>query len=403
MAATRLELSRVSVRMCNSIFRASLLLLAAVVLVTATLSRPAPPIELPLEFVKVAAGGREFCLSDSQTKFVPWGFNYDHDGNMRLLESYWIDEWDTVVEDFEEMKQLGANTVRIHLQLPRFMKSNSEPNPKSLEQLARLVQLAEKTRLYLIVTGLGCYDPNDRTEEYDALDERERWNVQSTFWEAVAKVCRDSPAVFCYDLMNEPIVTEENESRDWTPGEFGGYSYVQRLTLDLGGRGQREVAAAWVDHLVKAIRKHDKRHLVTVGAIPWAMTFKGAKPVIYSAEAIANLDFVSLHIYPKKDEVANALEALTIYDIGKPIVIEEMFPLACSVAELDEFIDGSQPLACGWIGFYWGKSIEEYRVGPPGIAEALARDWLEYFVRKTPEMVGVPLPRPAENLEIRPE
>jgi hypothetical protein len=42
--------------------------------------------------------------------------NYDHDGASRRLETYWIKEWNAVVENFAEMKQLGANTVRIHLQ-----------------------------------------------------------------------------------------------------------------------------------------------------------------------------------------------------------------------------------------------------------------------------------------------
>jgi hypothetical protein len=71
----------------------------------------------------------------------------------------------------------------------------------------------------------------------------------------------------------------------------------------------------------------------------------------------------------------------------KPIVIEEMFPLSCSVAELDQFIDGSRPLAVGWIGFYWGKTITEYKREKGSIAGALTTDWLEYFVRKTPQIL----------------
>ncbi|HEU0039053.1 MAG TPA: hypothetical protein VFR76_07250, partial [Verrucomicrobiae bacterium] len=126
----------------------------------------------------------------------------------------------------------------------------------------------------------------------------------------------------------------------------------------------------------------------TVGAIPWAMTWTNAKPLIYSPEVSKNLDFVSLHFYPRKDEVGKALKALAVYDIGKPIVIEEMFPLSCSVAELDQFIDGSRPLAVGWIGFYWGKPITEYKREKGSIADAITREWLEYFVRKTPDILS---------------
>ena len=353
-----------------------------VALVTAVPAEPAPSAGKPdLEFIRVSEDGRRFVLSGSGMEFRPWGFNYDHDRDNRLLETYWEKEWSSVEEDFMEMKELGANTVRIHLQVSAFMKSATKLNPESLAQLAQLVTLAEKTDLYLDVTGLGCYDKKDVPRWYNRLDEAERWAVQARFWEAVAQTCSNGTAIFCYDLMNEPVVSEDKKGRDWTPGAFGDRYFVQRLTLDFNGRSPKAIADAWVSQMVSAIRKHDSRHLITVGAIPWAMTWTNAKPLI---EANTNLDFVSLHFYPKSGEIGKALNALAVYDLGKPIVIEEMFPLSCSVAELDQFIDGSQPLATGWIGFYWGKTIAEYKRKTDSIAEGMTLDWLEYFVRKTP-------------------
>ena len=348
-----------------------------------------PPRSEP-ELIRVSQDGRHFVLANSKTVFKPWGFNYDHDTSNRLLEDYWTDEWKTVGEDFEEMKALGANTVRIHLQVARFMKSATEPNRESLVQLGRLLRLAETNHLYLDVTGLGCYRRKDTPKWYNDLSESQRWEVQARFWDAVAEVCSASPAVFCYDLMNEPIVSEDKQNRDWTPGEFAGMCFVQRLTLDLAGRSERQIAKAWVDTLVQAIRTRDHRHLITVGAIPWALTFPGAKPLFYSPEVGAKLDFVSLHFYPKKGEVDKALTALAVYDVGKPIVIEEMFPLNCSTTELGEFIDGSRKLATGWLGFYWGKTIAEYRENRRDIAESMAMESLEFFARKTPAILGAP-------------
>lgn len=334
-----------------------------------------------LEHVRVSDDGTRFVLASSGNEFTPWGFNYDHDAGHRLLEAYWEDEWPTVIEDFEEMKALGANTVRIHLQTGRFMNSATELNRASLERLARLVRLAETNRLYLIVTGLGCYLRKETPAWYNELAEPERWAVQARFWGAVAATCRASPAVFGYDLMNEPIVTEDKAQRDWTPGEFGGMCFVQRITLDLAGRTPTAIAKAWVNTLVAAIRKQDARHLITIGAIPWAITFPGAKPLFYSSEVGADLDFVSLHVYPKSGEVERTLAALEAYRVGKPIVIGELFPLHCSVGELDEFIAGSRQLAVGWIGFYWGKTIAEHRQADRGIAESLTLGWLDYFAR----------------------
>src|SRR5215211_7912912 len=68
------------------------------------------------EFINLSADGRSFVRATSNDKFTPWGFNYDRDHKLRLLEDYWEKEWPTVEDDFREMKALGANVVRIHLQ-----------------------------------------------------------------------------------------------------------------------------------------------------------------------------------------------------------------------------------------------------------------------------------------------
>jgi hypothetical protein len=76
-----------------------------------------------------------------------------------------------------------------------------------------------------------------------------------------------------------------------------------------------------------------------------------------------------------------ALETLAGFAVGKPVLIEETFPLACSPKELEVFIDGSQKYAAGWIGFYWGKSPEELRQSNT-VSDVLTRGWLEVFQRK---------------------
>src|SRR5690242_9160902 len=75
-----------------------------------------------LSFVQVAGDKRSFALAGSDPTFTPWGFNYDHDERGRLLEDYWETEWPRVEKDFRDMKRLGANVVRVHLQFARFME-----------------------------------------------------------------------------------------------------------------------------------------------------------------------------------------------------------------------------------------------------------------------------------------
>ena len=86
-----------------------------------------------LEWIEVAAADGSFVLQTSGRKFIPWGFNYDHqEDSGRLIEDYWDKEWATVEEDFREMKQLGANVVRVHLQFGAFMEAADRPNKHSL-------------------------------------------------------------------------------------------------------------------------------------------------------------------------------------------------------------------------------------------------------------------------------
>ncbi|WP_395144294.1 glycoside hydrolase family 5 protein [Armatimonas sp.] len=338
----------------------------------------------PLEPIRLSKDGRHFAYERSGERFLAWGFNYDHDANGRLLEEYWEQEWPTVVADFQEMKALGANVVRVHFQVGRFLKSAHESDAKALKQLARLVTLAETTGLYLDITGLGCYHKKEVPAWYNALSESARWEAQAVFWAAIAKVCATSPAIFCYNLMNEPVVPGPGtKEKEWLVGEFGGKNFVQRIALDLAGRTEDDVARRWIETLVAAIRKHDPKRLITLGGIPWALVFPGAKPQFYTKEVGEKLDFVSVHFYPKKGEVEKALTALRTYALDKPLVIEEMFPLECSVAELDAFIEGSRRLADGWIGFYWGKTITELaREKKPSISSVITRRWLEYFKAK---------------------
>lgn len=341
-----------------------------------------------LEPVRLSADGRHFTLAQTGKRFLVWGLNYDHDAAGRLLEDYWQTEWDRVVEDFQQMKQLGANVVRIHLQVGRFLEAPDRPNQRSLEQLARLVKLAEQTGLYLDITGLGCYHKKEVPRWYDQLAEADRWQTQAVFWEAVARTCARSPAVFCYDLMNEPVLPAPGKKEtDWLLGEFGGKHFVQRISLDLAGRTPQQITKAWLSLLIDAIRKHDKEHLITVGEIPWAMVFPGARSLFHSKGVGDRLDFVSVHFYPEKGDVQKALKALTVYQVGKPLLVEEMFPLRCTLEELDAFVEGSRPIADGWIGFFWGQTPAEYALQKENpLQAAMMKTWLEYFQTKAVKM-----------------
>jgi hypothetical protein len=350
-----------------------------IVLLPAWLVAGVLPSGQPLAWIRTSADKTHFVCDGTDHPFVPWGFNYDRDEAGRLLEDYWADDWVKVVHDFHEMKSLGANVVRIHLQLCRFMKSPELPDEKNLSRLGKLVRLAEETGLYLDVTGLGCYHKDEVPAWYDAMDESARWKVQARFWSAVAGVCKEDPAILCYDLMNEPVASGDRKG-DWLPGTpLGGSYFVQRLTTDMRGRTDKEVAKAWIAEMSAAIRAVDQRHMITVGLIPWEETFgPGARSTFCDPDVSATLDFLSVHYYPRQGKLDDDLAILKHYNIGKPLVIEEIFPLSADAETTTEFIRRSRTDANGWISFYWGKTPEEYDK-EPGVRASMIGNWLRHF------------------------
>lgn len=370
-------------RSSRSIWRPCSTLRIALLACAAIIAAGGGKATLGLDRVRVAADGRSFVLEPSGRRFVPWGFNYDHDERGRLIEDYWEAEWSKLEADFQEMKDLGANTVRVHLQFGKFFLGPGQPNLQALDRLQKLVALAERLGLYLDVTGLGCYHKPDVPAWYDALGEAERWQAQAAFWEAVAQRLRQSPAVFCYNLMNEPVVPGgKREAGQWLGGAFAGKHFVQFITLDQAGRPRPEIARAWTRTLVAAIRRHDPHHLVTVGLVDWSLDRPGLTSGFVPSVIAPEVDFLCVHLYPERGKLRQAIDTLDGFVVGKPVVVEETFPLRTTVDELERFFEQSEGKAAGWLGFYWGKTPDELRRGNT-IADAITLQWLELFQRRS--------------------
>lgn len=337
-----------------------------------------------VERVRVAPDGKGFVFAESGRKFIPWGFNYDHDDAGRLLEDYWETEWARAEEDFREMKELGATAVRIHLQVNKFMMAPDRPNGKSLALLQKLLELAESSGIYLDLTGLGCYRKADTPAWYEEAQEKERWAVQARFWDAVSAACAKSPAVLCYNLMNEPV-SPAGPGKVWHGGApLGGFWYVENLTKDPGKRSREEVTKQWIATLSPGIRKNDPGRCITSG-----MFFFFDKPTSLTLgpdlRAFSEgLDYLSVHMYPKTETVDANLKLLESLQVGKPVIIEETFPLSCTVEAFQKFLEGSRGSASGWIGFYWGKSLAEHQAGKE-FKDVLMTRWLEFFKSEGPK------------------
>lgn len=196
-------------------------------------------------WVGIDKSGSRFVLSASGERFTPWGFNYSRDEKFRLLEDCWDSDWAKVERNFREMKTLGANVVRIHLQFAKFMDAPGRSNQANLARLEKLIGLAEQLGLYLDVTGLGTYRVEDVPAWYRNASEKEHWAAQAEFWEAIARVCANRPGVFAYNVMNEPMATSARQpAGGWThPAALQGLQYVEYIDLNPAGRKPSESPA----------------------------------------------------------------------------------------------------------------------------------------------------------------
>jgi hypothetical protein len=228
---------------------------------------------------------------------------------------------------------------------------------------------------------LACYLKENVPDWYDDLDEMGRWNQQASFWEAVAQACHTSPAIFCYDLMNEPVVPGGNVKQpEWLGPPFAGrFHFVQFITRDLMNRARPDVACDWIRTLVRAIRKHDANHLITVGMVNWSLDRPGLTSGFVPEKVAPELDFLSIHLYPEKQKIAEAIANLSGFaDAGKPVLIEETFTLNCPPDEYRRFLKDAWPYTAGLIGFYWGKTPDELRRART-IKDSIVLQWLELF------------------------
>jgi len=310
--------------------------------------------------------------------FFPWGLNYTNAAGVGLLEDSWQDEevWAEIQEDFQDMKRLSANVVRIHLQYNKFMIDAVTPNQAALEQLSEVVRLAESTGLYLDITGLAAYRKSDGPDFYNNMTDEERWETQKPFWKSIANEVGESPAVFAYNLMNEPVVSvrcDGSASCDWAPGDgLGGFHFVQNITRD-PGKSYLPTMRAWIAELTQAIREEDDTTMITVG-------FLGLGPVKRFA---ADLDYVSVHIYPESDNIRDAVDYIRTNGEDITLVIEETSNLNCSISELSSFVEMIDGRYAGLMGHYHGVSIDE--LGSFDFRDALRKQFLNFFKDNAPE------------------
>jgi len=333
-----------------------------------------PTVVEPLDKISIDQSG---FVDASGEAFFPWGLNYTNTEH-GLIEDDWlsVDTWAAIRKDFEDMSGLGANVVRIHLQYHKFMIDAENANQAALDRLVDFVAMAEEVGLYLNITGLASYRKDAAPEWYINLDDNQRWSTQKLFWQNVAGAINGSPAVFAYNLMNEPVVAVGCVIADacsWLPGNgFGGFHFVQNVSRD-PAKPFLETMQSWMAEMTNAIRTQDVETPITVGLLALGAATRFAD----------DLDYLSPHIYPKSGELNKSVQYVQDNQSNVPLVIEEISNLNCTAEELQEFVDQIDGLYDGLMGHYHGKNFSE--LNRSNINDALQYNFLKFFQRNSPK------------------
>ncbi len=192
--------------------------------------------------------------------------------------------WDTFNEkvdstiltnDFNIIKDLNLNTIRVFVGYDDFGKATV--NDIKLKRLETLLDHAHKADVKVMITLFDFYG------DYDMKN----WTLTNKHLKSVVSRVKDHPALLAWDIKNEP-------------------------NLDFENRGEEKVLS-WLSQTIKAVKKIDSIHPVTIG---WSNTESALK-------LEKEVDFISYHYYEDVDDLSAAHKALE-NQTAKPVVLQEI-------------------------------------------------------------------------------
>jgi endo-1,4-beta-mannosidase len=364
-----------------------------------------------MELIKVAPDGQGFVELDSGRPYIPFGTNY-YDPNTGWAPKLWR-KFDAgrVREHFRIMSELGVNCARVFLTAGSFQPTAKKIEEQALLKLDKLVEIAGDNGIRLILTGPDHWEGVPDYWRPDRFAGKEAMQALESFWTVVARRYRSEPAIFAWDLLNEPHIPWFNEQ--WPPkwNAWLQSTYANRDALkaawgdelketdrwgsvavpeDRAESGnprlldwqhfREHLADEWVRRQVEAIRQVDPTHLISVGYIQWSYPLvRSGNPGRYAGfnprRQTRWLDFVTIHFYPilggpfeseqSWQKNIGYLQGILAYcHTGKPVVLGEFGWYGGGAPQRNPYlseqqqelwisaeIEASRSLADGWLSW----------------------------------------------------
>ena len=347
-----------------------------------------------MELIVVEQGGQGFVERNSGRSYIPFGTNY-YDPHTGWAPKLWRRfDAEKVREHFHVMSRMGINCARIFLTAGSFQPTAETIEEQALTKLDVLIRIARENNIRLILTGPDHWEgqPNywkpDRYAGQAALQALER------FWDVIGRRYRGEPAIFAWDLLNEPHLPWFVEQwrpkwNTWLHKTYGNREALKKGWGDElketdawdhvavpddrpdGGnprlldwqRFREYLADQWVRRQVEAIRQADPSHLVTVGYIQWSYPLvRPGNPSRYAAfnpqRQVSWLDFVTIHFYPT---------------LGSPFQSEENWQKNISYLQaVLAYCHTGKPVVLGEFGWYGGGAPQHH----PYLSERQQAQWI---------------------------
>ena len=369
-----------------------------------------------MQLIVVSDDGEGFAERDSGRLYIPFGTNY-YDPHTGWAPKIWRKfDADKVREHFRLMSKIGVNCARVFLTAASFQPKTETIDEQSLKKLDTLIKIARETDIRLILTGPDHWEGSPSYWRPDRFAGEEALRALEHFWEVLGQRYQGEPAIFAWDLLNEPhlpwFIKEwrdrwntwlEKTYRNWDSLKVAwgdelrekdrwGKVAVPENRDDAGNPRLRDwqrfreyLADEWVRRQVEALRGADPTHLITVGYIQWSYPLiRPGQPSRYAAfnphRQKKWLDFMTIHFYPTMGAPLGSdenwrknliyLQAVLAYcHIGKPVVLGEFgwygggapqkHPYLSEVEQsrwISAEIEASRPLANGWLSWPFADS-----------------------------------------------
>ncbi len=352
--------------------------------------------------------------------FVPFGANY-YDHETGWAPQIWkLFNEKRVREQFTLMKHYGINTARFFIASTAFMPEKGKVSEEALAKFDAFLAIARDTGIRVIPTGPDHWEGVPDFYKPDMFCGEDALEALDAYWAVMAARYKDDPAIFAWDLRNEPMI-----GWDSAPMRAGWQRYLKEKygcqkqlaaawNHELGEEEslsdgtiaipedvvdennprlydyqlyREQIAYDWTRRQVEVIRRAGDRHLVTIGYIQWSFpTYVGNHaPSGYGAfrpSVLSELlDFDCAHFYPmfgnpaepgcKRANVAYLQDWLRFCDLSRPVVLEEFGWYGGGA------INEQQPYRTLEEQLDWDVTLMETTIG-------LASGWLNWPFADTP-------------------